>query len=183
MPAITEATMAYLPVEHSTQNAGFADSLMIGLDEATASLAEALAGLDDRHVAAFPVPGEGNVAWIVKHCLGNLGWFGCACLGGPMPVEPEERWGSTPPQEGPFPTADELRTELAQVREALLDNMAQVGDEQLRQPPSRPNQSKTTQADCCIRAIWHTGCHVRQVWLLRGALGLADLAWPRQHWS
>jgi hypothetical protein len=30
----------------------------------------------------------------------------------------------------------------------------------------------------------NTAAHVRQIWLLRGALGLTDgKAWPQQHWA
>jgi len=28
-----------------------------------------------------------------------------------------------------------------------------------------------------------TNSHVRQIWLLRGALGLANGPWPEQHWA
>ncbi len=42
---------------------------------------------------------------------------------------------------------------------------------------------KTVPADFYVRTICHTNSHVRQIWLLRGALGLASGAWPQQHWS
>ncbi len=32
--------------------------------------------------------------------------------------------------------------------------------------------------------IFHTMAHSRQIWLLRGALGLTDgRSWPQQHWA
>jgi len=122
------------------------------------------------------------------HALGNLAWFGLACVGGAMEPELEdERWGYGSPRPRSaeaFPSADHLRDLVGRVRAATLDNMAGVTDAQVSGPPSRPNQSKATQADCCIRAIWHMAAHVRQIWALRGALGLVDQTrWPRQHWS
>ena len=43
---------------------------------------------------------------------------------------------------------------------------------------------KSVPAGFYIRAIYHTMPHVRQIWLLRGAMGAAGgLAWPRQHWA
>ena len=38
--------------------------------------------------------------------------------------------------------------------------------------------------DACLRATWHVMTHVRQIWLLRGVLGLTDAGgWPEQHWA
>jgi hypothetical protein len=179
--------MADLPPDHNAQHAGFADSLMIGLDEVTAALVEAIADLDDKQVAALPVAGRNNIAWIVMHCLENLGWFGCACLGGKMPVEHADRWAWQSPRpraEETFPTAKELRLAVARVRQTVLDNFSGVSDDELRAAPGRENKSKATRADCCIRTIWHTAAHVRQIWFICGALGLTDAkSWPRQHWS
>jgi len=39
-------------------------------------------------------------------------------------------------------------------------------------------------SDPYMRTIFHTMAHVRQIWLLRGALGLTDgKPWPQQHWA
>ena len=41
-----------------------------------------------------------------------------------------------------------------------------------------------TSADAYIRATMHTMAHVRQIWMLRGAMGLTDeQGWPLQHWA
>jgi hypothetical protein len=38
--------------------------------------------------------------------------------------------------------------------------------------------------DFLKRTIFHTMAHVRQIWLLRGALGLTDgKSWPQQHYA
>jgi hypothetical protein len=39
-------------------------------------------------------------------------------------------------------------------------------------------------ADAYMRTITHTNCHVRQIWMLRGVMGLTDKhGWPVQHWA
>ncbi len=43
--------------------------------------------------------------------------------------------------------------------------------------------TKYSLADFYLRTIYHTQCHIRQIWLLRGALGMASGPWPDQHWG
>jgi hypothetical protein len=41
-----------------------------------------------------------------------------------------------------------------------------------------------TRADAFVRATCHAMAHVRQIWFLRGLLGLTDAeGWPEQHWA
>jgi len=44
---------------------------------------------------------------------------------------------------------------------------------------------KPVLADWYMRTICHTISHTRQIWALRGMMGLVDTerAWPRQHWA
>jgi len=50
-----------------------------------------------------------------------------------------------------------------------------------RQSISHP--TKHSLADFYLRTIYHTQTHIRQIWLLRGALDLANGPWPEQQWG
>ena len=85
-------------------------------------------------------------------------------------------------------TAGEARTLLCQpialdevlAAMAALDSAddARMSDRVVRHP------RKTNVADFYLRTVLHANSHVRQIWLLRGLLGLGDpKSWPQQHWS
>jgi hypothetical protein len=41
-----------------------------------------------------------------------------------------------------------------------------------------------TAADAYMRTIMHTMAHVRQIWYLRGVMGISDKnGFPHQHWA
>ena len=66
-----------------------------------------------------------------------------------------------------------IRTQTIEVLDALTS-------EDLRKPVK---DWWACASDSCMRTIWHTMAHVRQIWLLRGALGWREgQSWPHQHW-
>jgi hypothetical protein len=129
--------------------------------------------------------GRNNIAWIVMHCLENLDEY---ASGGRVyeyawcwdlwQCKPEER-----PQPGdPFPRQAEMLARLHAIREAVVATLARLDEAALTEKVSDHPQ-KSSRADFYMRTIYHTMAHTRQIWLLRGALGLADGNWPHQHWA
>ena len=160
-----------------------------GLDEGFASLEEAIRDLTDEQVQAFPVAGENNIAWIVMHCLDNLDDCANGCASGNRVFETEWRWNlwkcqphERPKQADPFPTTDEMLSLLRRVGTAAMTTLGQM-DEPALTEKWVPHPIKKSRADFYLRTIYHTASHVRQIWLLRGALGLACGPWPEQRWA
>ena len=91
---------------------------------------------------------------------------------------PEDR-----PQPGdPFPTREAMMALLHQVRKAAQTTLDNLSEEALT-ARTVTHSIKKSRADFYMRAIYHAMSHLRQIWLLRGALGLAEGPWPEQHWS
>jgi len=179
--------------KHECKTAGNTDlkrALEIGLDEAFIALEESFCDLTDEQVASFPIEGRNNVAWIVMHCLDNLDEYSVSCAAGKRAYPHEWRWDlwECKPEERPkpgdeFPGVAEMLERLNKVRDAAAAAIAPATEtfllENLGRHPRKPLRS-----DFYVRTIFHTMAHVRQIWLLRGALGLVDgQSWPRQHWA
>jgi len=80
-----------------------------------------------------------------------------------------------------FPAVAAILERLKAVREAATRIIDAASETDLRRPIGERWKSAS---DPYMRTIWHTMAHVRQIWLLRGALGLTDgMSWPQQHWA
>ena len=170
-------------------------ALAIGLDEAFTALDESLQGLTDEQVWAFPLANRHNIVTLVEHTLQCLDLSGCEVHGRPLTFEPETRfdiWHHSPaelrPQMIDLPTVAEERERIAAVRTAVMDVLEGTSVEELGQPnPSSwwfEEHADRVRADAFVRATCHTMAHVRQIWFLRGLLGLTDAdGWPEQHWA
>jgi hypothetical protein len=171
-----------------------AGAVRIGFDEAFTALEESFSDLDDAQVFAFPIRHRNNIAWTVMHTLQNLDEYGNQVLGSPEITGKAKhlrdhayRWGlwQCAPEERPqpgedYPGVEELLAYLTEVRAQVEEVLSGITDEQL----ARPVGDWPRAADAAMRTIWHTMTHVRQIWLLRGALGVTDGEWwPRQHWA
>jgi hypothetical protein len=178
--------------EHECKEARAADlkqALYIGLDESFTALEESFQDLSDQQVWMFPIPGENNIAWIVMHCLDNLDDCANDYPTGQRVMEYEWRWDlwecrpeERPKPGDPFPAKVEMLDLLSRIRAAAFVTLAKL-DESTLTLQSIKHPTKHSLADFYLRTIYHTQCHVRQIWLLRGALGLAAGAWPEQHWA
>ena len=170
-------------------DANLKQALYIGLDESFTSLAEGFYDLTDEQVQGFSVPGENNIAWIVMHCLDNLDDCANDYPSGKRVMPYEWRWDlwDCKPEERPkpgdlFPAKTEMLTLLERIRAAAFATLAAL-DEPTLSRHSIDQPVKHSLADFYLRTIYHTQCHIRQIWLLRGALGLGGGSWPEQHWS
>ena len=168
-------------------------AVRIGFDEAFTALRESFYDLDDDRVRAFPIPGRQNVAWTVMHSLLNLDIHGALLylahegtgdrttyavdwprFGGAWDMDARPKPGD------PFPSVKEMLADLDRVQRRTTEILGRISGDDL----TRPVKKWQCAADACMRTIWHTMAHVRQVWLIRGALGLTDgTAWPQQHWA
>jgi len=177
--------------KHECANARDTDlkrALDIGLDEALTAPQEAFTGLSDEQVRVFPLPGRNNIAWIVMHCLDNLDDCVVGRQTGNRLYPSEWRWDlwqctdeERPKPEDAYPSTADMLARLDAIREAGLAALEGMSEASLRRQVDW-HPDKSVPADFYIRAIYHTMPHVRQIWLLRGAMGAAGgLAWPRQH--
>jgi len=171
------------------------EALAIGLDEAFTALDEAVAGLTDEQLWAYPLESRHNIVTLVEHTLQCFDLYGCEAQGRPLTFEPEERfdiWHHDPAtlrsQMGDLPTVVEERERIAAVRAAVMESLEQTSAEALGQPNSQSwwfeEHPERVRADAFIRSSSHCMAHVRQIWFLRGRLGLTDAeGWPEQHWA
>lgn len=170
------------------KNTGLKEAIQIGLDEAFAALEEAIYDLSDEQVASFPIPGRNNIAWIVMHTLMNLDIYAVCFQTGKGTVDLwDQRWhyNSPRPRPGePFPSQQEMMQMLRGLRAAAQPALEEADEGALLGRRRCEDWWSGTAADAYMRTIFHTMAHLRQVWLLRGALGLTDgKSWPQQHWA
>jgi len=178
----------------SAKSTGFPEAIRIGFDEAFTALEESFCHLDDSHVSAFPIRHRNNIAWIVMHTLQNLDRYGNQALGaaevtGKFQTVLERQdlydlWDCAvedkPIPGDTFPTVEEMLKHLEAVRDQVTDVVSEITTKELGRLIGNGRQA----SDAAMRTIWHTMAHVRQIWLLRGTLGIIDGEWwPRQHWA
>jgi hypothetical protein len=185
--------------EHKPKQAwdtGLQESLSMALDEAFTALHESFGDLSDDDFGRYPIKGRHNVVTIVMHCLQQFDDFNgmlLAKLGkeadyGYRFLQHEERfelWGVSqdklPKPGDDFPGVGEVSEAWSKISNSVLENVHQLDEVALIAPaPARWPRL----CDPFFRAVFHTTAHIRQIWLLRGALGLTDgTSWPRQHWA
>ena len=163
-------------------------AIEIGLDEALTALEESFHDLSDEQVWSFPIKGRNNIAWILMHTLMNLDIYAVLFQTGQGLTESwGERWKYKAPRPEPgeaFPSQRELVQTLHEVRDAAGPALSDAEEADLLGRRHSQDWWKGSAADAYMRTICHTMAHVRQIWLLRGALGLTDGAtWPQQHWA
>jgi len=180
--------------KHQCQSARDTDlkrAIFIGLDEAFTALEEAFDDLTDEQARAFPLAGRNNIAWIVMTTLQNFDEYANGAQVGQLTFPHEWRWDlwNCKPEERPqpsdaFPAVAEMLALLGRIREAAMANLDSAGEDDLRGKRACGDRWPGTTADAYMRTIHHALAHIRQIWLLRGVMGLTDAtAWPRQHWA
>lgn len=171
-------------------------AIRIGLDEVLTALEESFHDLTDEQAAAFPIDGRNNIAWTVMHCLQNVDHYANTAPTSheDMPKRvlkqddrydlwqaPKEKW---PKPGDDFPAVQQMLDHLYAVRDSAFGILDSKGAENLSCQTRHSPSPRTVVADSYMRTIFHTMAHVRQIWLLRGALGMVDgQSWPQQHWA
>ena len=178
----------------AAKNTDLKKAIAIGLDEAMTALEEAFYDLTDEQVACCPLPDRHNITTLVMHVLENLDEYGLRCQSGESVVGHEERfdvWSHSPQElrqgQGDLPTVSEMAAKLHALREAIFGALDAATEDDLRKPRDVTDwyaQWGRVSADAYMRTIMHANCHVRQIWMLRGVMGLSDAdGWPLQHWA
>ena len=177
--------------EQLWQDTGFKLATIFGLEEMFRALKESFADLSNEELWAFPVEGRLNIATYVMHCLDTAATFGVHCHTDKR-IQMESRWdlygcsvrGEKPPKPGDsFPTVDEILGKYDEIQTETLRGIEDASEDDLLHPPLREQDVDPRRINAYLRIVFHTLVHVRQVWLLRGAMGLADKkGWPKQDW-
>jgi hypothetical protein len=171
-------------------------AVAMGVDEVHVALREAFADLSDDQFHEFALEGHSNIATLVMHVLqqhddfnGNLQYR----LGRKGPVndwhfrEFEKHWVlwglsaeelAKPGDD--FPTVAEALKYQKALHEALMTNLQAMSEADLI--AEGPGGRWPRLCDIFFRAIWHAGAHMRQVWFLRGVMGVKT-GWPVQHFA
>lgn len=87
-----------------------------------------------------------------------------------------------------LPTVEVERQRIVQLRQHLAAVLERLSEADLLSPRSGcwwfDETPGKTRSDAYMRSIWHTMAHARQIWLMRGLLGVPDdRGWPHQHWG
>ena len=164
-------------------------AIAIGLDGAFIALQESFHDLRDDQLTAFPIVDRGCIAWIVMHCLQNLdGYTNCSHEQAERRTFPCEwcwdlwqcREDERPKPGDSYPTKSQMLNWLQSLRATATGFLGNLDAAGLAGKPDDPRWPGNF-ADMYLRTIYHTMAHVRQIWLLRGALGLTSgSSWPSQ---
>ncbi len=158
----------------------------INLDEALTGLEESLQGLDDETLATFPNEGCNNISWITMHVLQTLDQYCVLFQRGKSAVEDGKFWViNTPPVDldNKYPGRREIFETFEPVRSAAMDSLNEANEEDLLSRRHVPKEWQGNALDAYIRGIFHTMTHLRQIWAIRGALGLTcKQTMPKQLW-
>ena len=170
-------------------------AIAIGLDECMTALDESLQNMSNEQAWSYPFPDRHNVTTLVMHCQQNLDEHACFFQGGQWALTHEDRfnvWARSIEQvraqmNGDLPTVAEMRQRLSTLRAAVMHVLEGSSEQDLLSP--RPGiewftRFHRTAADAYMRTVMHTMAHVRQIWYLRGAMGISDKdGFPHQHWA
>ncbi|MDP6361078.1 MAG: DinB family protein [Planctomycetota bacterium] len=169
-------------------------SMRMGMDECHVALRESYADLADKEFWSYPLEGRNNIVTIIMHCLqqhddfnGNLQsrlnrrarheWHF---------LKHEERFGlwGLPPEKLPkpgdvFPSVNEVVALHDELHENIIRNMTELPAEEFE---SGPAGQWPKLCDMFFRGIYHVNAHIRQIWFLRGLMGI-DRRYPLQHFA
>ena len=169
--------------------------LAIGLDEALTALEECIYDLSDEQAWARPSPDRHAIATMVMHVQHNIDVHACQFQTGQLALTHDARFDiwdrpepDLPERQENLPTVRELIDRLRTLREAAMSGLEVAAEEDLLGPRAAADTTwwtkhHRTSASAYTRVTWHTMAHVRQIWLLRGIMGLTDRdGWPQQHY-
>jgi len=172
----------------------FTAAISILVDEATIALEEALTGLTDEQFLGYPIEGRHSIVTIAMHCIENWDEYGVAAQGAEPTISHSSRfdvWNRSPAElrqagdDGP--SLDTVMGHLRTTRDAMKATLDGATDAALHSRPGGHwwyDDPAHVRADGYMRTTMHTMAHVRQIWALRGTMGLADAhGWPLQHWA
>ncbi len=171
------------------------DSLAVGLDEALTALEESFHDLTDEQVRARPCAERHAITTMVMHVHQNADVHTCQLQTGKLVLEHDERFdiwrrpeADRPDRQEGLPTVAEMLERHRALAAAAKAGLEAATDADLLGPRMAAgtdwvDEHGRNSADAYARVIWHTMAHVRQIWLIRGIMGLTDKdGWPEQHY-
>lgn len=154
------------------------DILIFQLREIVNEFADALAGLTQEQWIARPLPGQNPIAWIACHCINNVHHFvyrpqtGRSLLGEGGPYAEYASYATKPPRDADLPDFAGVPAALTAVFTAAITTIEHLDDAALDEPaPHWYGQFYETSAGNCLRVINHSNTHLRDIWMLHGAMG------------
>lgn len=169
--------------------------LAIGLDEALTALEECIYDLTDEQAWARPSPDRHCIVTIMMHVIGNFDYHACLLQTGKRSLEHDDRFDiydkpepDRPDRQANLPPVREMLDRLGALREAAMAGLEAATPEDLCGPRAAADthwwqEYHRTSASAYTRVTWHAMAHIRQIWALRGLMGLADKhGWPQQHY-
>jgi len=171
------------------------DSLAVGLDEALTALEESFHDLTDEQVRARPCAERHAITTMVMHVHQNADVHTCQLQTGKLTLDHDGRFdiwrrpeAERPDRQEGLPTVAEMLERHRALAAAAKAGLEAATDADLLGPRMAAgtdwvDEHGRNSADAYARVIWHTMAHVRQIWLIRGIMGLTDKdGWPEQHY-
>ncbi len=169
-------------------------AMFMDVDEVLIALREAYADLTNEQFQAYPVSGRHNIATLVVHCLQQADEFN-GYLQRHRGIKVRYEWqfmkheirfhlwevpAELLPKPGDkFPSVKKVLGHLDEIHQAILVNMEALAEEDFVKTPVG---QWPRLCDPFFRMSHHFNAHTRQIWLLRGHLGLVS-PWPGQHYA
>lgn len=163
--------------------------LLFQLHECRNEFADALEGLSNDQLVARPIEGRNPIGWIVCHCMKNFDFFLYATQNGRSLLSLDglcagfARYQHRPPgPENPPPDLSGLAEAADRVFAECIGAVARLDENRFdEEAPHWMHRDDNVEhvAENCARVINHSNAHLRQIWMLRGAIGDAE-HWPVQ---
>ena len=158
--------------------------LVFQLREIRNEFANALEDVTQEQLTATPIEGRNPIGWIVCHCLHNFNFFlherqiNKSLMSADGKYGEFARYGWDPPtEENPAPDFTNLPNAVDEVFGACIEIVESLEEEALSTlSPYWHHKNFESTVGNCVRVINHSNAHLRQIWLLRGALG------DKSHW-
>ena len=161
--------------------------LLFQLREIRNEFADALADLAQEQLTAQPIGEHNPIGWIVSHCISNFNFFIRERQTNRSVVADYEEFGKfaeyarrPPTEENPPPDLTGVARAFDKVCEICIELIESLDEEALNNlPPYWHHERFESTTGNCVRVINHSNANLRQIWMIRGALG--DKAhWPVQ---
>jgi hypothetical protein len=183
-----------IPKSRQASDMDLKTSMLMGIDECHIAFKEAYSDLADDQFHSYSIEGRHNIATIVVHCLqqhdefnGNLQERrGIPAKFGWQSIEHEERfllWGvpvdKLPKPGDDFPEVARVLAAHNELHSHIVENMTALSEDDF---VSTSVGQWPRLCDMFFRGTYHVNAHIRQIWLLRGAMGVLA-RFPEQHYA
>jgi hypothetical protein len=174
---------------------GMKDVVFVAMDEAFTAFEECLHDLTDEQIWDSPIRERHSIGDLVEHSLLVIDMYLCQHQVGRMGMEHDYEsnlYGKTVEEVRKVRkrkrSVGELLDGLRSIRDIAAEGLAAATEDDLLGPRCAEEwceQFGRNSLETYLRGIMHTNAHIRQIWLLRGALGLTERdkdGWPTQHY-